>query len=151
MSVLTTTDTSRDMPDSERRRKIVYTYTMLSTYKNCGHQMFRRYVKKDIPYKETPEMKWGKDVHTAFEHRVGSGKPLPTAMQQWEQFAAPYDGRIAITDGNLISLLISGTDTHALTAGSYFYDLDLINGGTVLRLLEGRFDVTAAVNAVLNQ
>jgi hypothetical protein len=61
------------------------------------------------------------------------------------------NGRIAITDVNLISLLISGTDTHALTAGSYFYDLDLINGGTVLRLLEGRFDVTAAVNAVLNQ
>ncbi len=75
------------------RRKIVYTYTMLSAYKNCGHQMFRRYVKKDIPYVETPEMKWGNDVHSAFELRISSKKPLPLDMQQWEQFAAPYDVR----------------------------------------------------------
>ena len=83
------------------RRKIVFTYTMLSTYKNCGHQMFRRYVKKDIPYVETPEMKWGKDVHAAFEYRVSSGQPLPTSMNQWEQFAKPFDGRHAITEQKL--------------------------------------------------
>ena len=82
-----------DLPACLDRRKIVYTYTMLSTYKNCGHQMFRRYVKKDLPYVETPEMKWGKDVHSAFEHRVASGRPLPHTMHQWEEFARPYDGR----------------------------------------------------------
>jgi hypothetical protein len=83
------------------RRKLVYTFTILSAYKNCGHQMFRRYLKKDIPYVESPEMKWGKDVHSAFEHRVGSGKPLPTTMDQWEQFAKPFDGRKAITEQKL--------------------------------------------------
>jgi PD-(D/E)XK nuclease superfamily len=89
------------IPSFLDRRKIVYTYTMLSTYKNCGHQMFRRYVKKDIPYVETPEMKWGKDVHLAFEHRVGAGKPLPETMHQWEQFAKPYDGRQVFTEQKL--------------------------------------------------
>ena len=83
------------------RRKLVYTFTILSAYKNCGHQMFRRYLKKDIPYVESPEMKWGNDVHTAFEHRVGSKKPLPVTMQQWETFAAPFDTRSAIVEQKL--------------------------------------------------
>jgi hypothetical protein len=83
------------------RRKITYTYTMLTAYKNCGFQMFRRYVKKDLPYVETPEMRWGKEVHSAFEYRVSAGKPLPATMVQWEQFAKPFDGRKAITEQKL--------------------------------------------------
>lgn len=83
------------------RRKIIYTYTMLAAYKNCGHQMFRRYIKKDQPYVETKEMKWGNDVHTAFEQRVGTGKPLPETMRQWEAFAAPLDGRNAVVEQKL--------------------------------------------------
>ena len=55
--------------------------------------MYRRYVKRDLPYVETPEMKWGNDCHSAFEHRLGSKVPLPVNMQQWESFAAPFDGR----------------------------------------------------------
>ena len=54
--------------------------------------MSRRYIVKDQPYVESPEMKWGNDVHSAFEYRVGSRKPLPDNMMQWEQFAAPFDG-----------------------------------------------------------
>ena len=90
-----------DIPPFLDRRRIVFTYTMLSAYKNCAHAMYRRYVKKDIPYVETPEMKWGTDVHSAFEHRIGSGKPLPVAMQCWENFATPYDGRGAIVEQKL--------------------------------------------------
>jgi len=114
------------------RRKIVYTYTMLSAYKNCGHQMFRRYVKKDIPYVETPEMKWGKDVHTAFEHRVGSGKPLPTIMQQWESFAAPFDSRGAVTEQKL-GFTHEGRSTGFWDSDCWFrgvVDLTLKNGST---------------------
>ena len=83
------------------RRKLVYTFTILSSYKNCGHAMFRRYLKKDIPYVETSEMKWGNDIHSAFEHRVGSGKPLPVTMQQWESFASPFSNRGAIVEQKL--------------------------------------------------
>jgi PD-(D/E)XK nuclease superfamily len=90
-----------DIPAFLDRRRIVYTYTMLSAYKNCPHQMFRRYVKKDLPYVETPEMRWGKEVHSAFEYRVGAGKPLPSTMEQWEAFARPFDGRNAITEQKL--------------------------------------------------
>jgi len=83
------------------RRKLVYTYTMLQAYRNCGHAMYRRYVKKDIPYVETKEMAWGNSVHSAFENRVGSQVPLPEAMRQWEGFAAQLDGRGAAVEQKL--------------------------------------------------
>lgn len=82
-----------DIPPFLDRRKLVYTFTILNQYRNCPHAMFRRYLKKDIPYVQSPEAKWGDEVHQAFEHRIGSGRPLPTTMQQWEQFARPFDGR----------------------------------------------------------
>lgn len=81
-----------DIPAFLDRRPLVYTYTILNNYRNvCPHQMFRRYIARDQPYVETPEMKWGNQVHSAFEFRIGSGKPLPDGMQQWEKFAAPFD------------------------------------------------------------
>lgn len=74
------------------RRPLVYTYTILNAYRNvCPHQMFRRYIARDQQYVETPEMKWGNQVHSAFEFRIGGGKPLPDGMQHWEKFAASFD------------------------------------------------------------
>ena len=83
------------------RRPFVGTYTILNAYKNCGHAMFRRYVVKDQPYSETPEMKFGNEVHSAFEYRVGSQKPLPQNMMQWEHFAKPFDGQFAKVEQKL--------------------------------------------------
>ena len=83
------------------RRPLVGTFTMLSTYKNCEHQAFRRYIKKDQKYVETPEMKWGNEVHAAFEYRVGSGKPLPENMKDWEVFAKPFDGHKVMCEQKL--------------------------------------------------
>lgn len=53
--------------------------------------MYRRYILKDQPFVQTPEMKWGNDVHEAFEKRVGQQQALPVNMQQWEHFARPFD------------------------------------------------------------
>lgn len=72
-------------------KPLVYTFTNLNTYQICPHQMWRRYVKKDLEFKKTPEMDYGNEVHTAFEYRIG-GKPLPVSMQQWEPFARAFDG-----------------------------------------------------------
>lgn len=82
-------------------KPIVLTYTMLNTYEICPHQCFRRYIKKDLPYKETPEMKWGNEIHTAFEHRVGGHAQLPVNMNHWEPFAAALDGLNARTEVKL--------------------------------------------------
>lgn len=81
---------------------MIGTFTILSHYLNCPHAMYRRYIKKDgPPYVETPEMKWGNDVHSAFEHRIGSMKPLPEKMRAWECFAVPFDGKMALCEQKL--------------------------------------------------
>ena len=90
-----------DIPPMLDRRPFVGTYTNLNSYDNCGHAFFRRYIKKDQPYVETPEMKWGNDVHSAFEYRVRGQKPLPQKMQQWEPFAVPFDGQQAWVEQKL--------------------------------------------------
>ena len=111
------------------RRRLTYTFTILNQYRNCGHAMFRRYLKKDIPYVQSPEAKWGDDVHVAFEHRVGSGKPLPQNMVQWESFAAPYTNRSAIVEQKL-GITVEGRTTGYWDADCWFrgkVDLSLLN------------------------
>ena len=81
------------------RRPLIWSYTMLDGFRSkCAYQAAQRYVYKTLPYVESPAMKWGNDVHAAFEHRVGGGKPLPESMMKWEHFAAPFDGRGAKTE-----------------------------------------------------
>ena len=89
-----------DIPPFLDRRPFVGTFTNLNTFKAvCEHQAYRRYIKKDQPYVETPEMKWGNEVHTAFEHRLSNArKPLPENMRQWDNFATPFDKYNVLTE-----------------------------------------------------
>lgn len=88
-----------DIPPFLDRRPIVWSYSLLHTFRDvCAHQGEARYISKTIQFVETPETRWGNQVHAAFEHRVGGGKPLPIEMQQWERFARPFDGRGAVTE-----------------------------------------------------
>lgn len=121
-----------DIPAFLDRRPLIGTFTLLSTYGNCPHQMYRRYIKRDQPYEETPEMKWGNDVHTAFEHRVGSKKSLPETMLQWECFAAPFDGQVVAVEQKL-GISSEGRATSFYDPPVWFRgkaDLALISGTT---------------------
>jgi hypothetical protein len=85
--------------DRRPAKPLVFTFSILNAYLNCPEAMQRRYIKKDLgPYVETPEIAWGNKVHKAFELRVGSGKPLPAEMEQWECFALPFDRKNAVTE-----------------------------------------------------
>ena len=44
-----------------------------------------------------------------------------------------------------IDVLISASDTESFVPGSYVYDLEIAVGGTVTRLIEGKFHVTPEV------
>jgi hypothetical protein len=44
-----------------------------------------------------------------------------------------------------INILINSGDTAALIPGNYVYDLEVVAGGTVSRLIEGKFVVTPEV------
>ena len=56
------------------------------------------------------------------------------------------NGRLTISGAlGEIEILISATDTTALEVGNYYYDLELVQGDFVTRLIEGRFYVKGEV------
>jgi hypothetical protein len=80
-------DKDNRMP--EFSKPLVYSYTLLKTADTCLYKCFRQYVKRDLPFDKTPEIKWGEDVHNAMEYRIG-GKPLPENMRHWEPLVVAY-------------------------------------------------------------
>lgn len=84
---------------------MIYSYSLLNTYDICPKQAYHRYWIKDVPYTETEAMKWGNQVHTAFENRINKGTPLPEGMEKFEKYAdfGPYmvkaEVKLGITAG----------------------------------------------------
>ena len=84
------------------RTPLIGTYSFMHNYVDiCQYQTFHRYIAKTIKFVETPEIKFGNEVHKAFERRIGGGVPLPVNMQQWEPFARPFDGQGAKVETQL--------------------------------------------------
>ncbi len=56
------------------------------------------------------------------------------------------NGRISLSNAGVITLSLTATETAALAAGRYVYDLELVSsGGVVTRLLEGVVTVSPEV------
>jgi hypothetical protein len=77
-----------------------------------------------------------------------------TANMQVRESAATVTTLINLTDGagitlggeaGTITVFISAEDSAALLAGSYSYDLELNSGSTIIRLLQGAFNVVGNV------
>lgn len=68
--------------------RIVGSHTLLSAYENCPYKVYRTRIKKDVPYVQSKEAKYGDDVHKALERRVAHGAPLPVVMQLYEPIVA---------------------------------------------------------------
>src|SRR5215472_13539073 len=91
-----------DIPPFLDRRPFIGTFTNLRTLRDvCEYQMFRRYVKKDIPFFKTDAMKFGDEAHDALEKRVGKGKVLPDNMRHWEDHCTPFDSYEVLTEQKL--------------------------------------------------
>jgi hypothetical protein len=111
-----------DIPQFLDRRPLVWTFTMLHTYKDiCPYQAAQRFIYKTIPFVKTPAMAFGEEVHSTMEYRVGGGKPLPEKFRHWEPFAAPFDGR-----GAQVELKLGITETGHATG---FFDDDVRGRG----------------------
>lgn len=67
-------------------------FTLLNTWSICPHQAMRRYIAKDLP-RTAPnkEMKWGDDVHKAFEARLLNRTPFPAEMAEYESYVIPIE------------------------------------------------------------
>lgn len=64
-----------------------WTFSQLEKFETCPKQFYHVRVAKDVVEPPTEATTWGEKVHTALEHRVKQGKPLPEGMTQWEPLA----------------------------------------------------------------
>lgn len=55
------------------------------------------------------------------------------------------NGKITISNTNQIDINLTAADTAGIDAGRYLYDLELVNGDYVERILQGIFTVMAEV------
>lgn len=100
----------RSASGGQAEKPLVYTYTNLNTYENiCPHQMYRRYVKKDMPFVGSPDTEHGNAGHTALELRLG-GKPLPQPLETMEPVAASLTARRAVAEQQM-GLTVDGKVT----------------------------------------
>lgn len=68
----------------------VLSHTLLADWDNCQHKTYRKYIAKDLPRQpQTEAMKWGNEVHSAFEARLKGRPQWPVGMEKYEAIAAP--------------------------------------------------------------
>jgi hypothetical protein len=73
-------------------KRLVASFSLFNKWATCPHQAYRMYIARDLPKEpETPEMRYGNEVHRAMEKRVRSKTPLPEAMLAFEPLVAPLD------------------------------------------------------------
>ena len=70
---------------------MILSHTLMNTFEICPHQMFRRYIAKDLPVEKTDAMEAGSRVHKALEERLRRKIPLPADLQRLECFVSPLD------------------------------------------------------------
>lgn len=64
-------------------------YSFLNDFGNCHRKAHHRYVLRDLPRVDTPELAYGNMVHTMFEHRINKGHTPDRWTPEFEALAAP--------------------------------------------------------------
>jgi len=72
--------------------------------------------------------------------KVRKSYNLPTEIE-----LSTGNNKISITETNKINLDLTASETGALVAGRYLYDIELVNGPDVERILYGMFTVNPEV------
>jgi hypothetical protein len=86
----------------------VASHTFLNDWDNCPHKAFRKYIKKDLPkFVQTDAMKWGNEVHSAFEVRIKHGTAFPVGMEKFEAIAAPLVAAGAVAE-KMVGITVQG-------------------------------------------
>lgn len=86
----------------------VASHTFLNDWDNCPHKAFRKYIKKDLPkFEQTEAMKWGNEVHSAFEVRIKHGTTWPKGMEKYEAIAAPLVAAGALAE-KMLGITVDG-------------------------------------------
>lgn len=63
------------------------TYTFMRNFENCPRKAWHINVARDLPKEEaTDALKWGNEVHKAFEKTINKDIPLPPHMTEYRPF-----------------------------------------------------------------
>jgi hypothetical protein len=76
-----------------------WSYSVLKNYETCPRRYFAYNVDKSVKEPESDALKYGHDVHAAFDARVSKGVPLPTGMTMHEGMLA----RLADAPGSTVT------------------------------------------------
>lgn len=60
---------------------VVWSFSSLKTFEQCPRKYYHVKIAKDIVEKDTEATLYGKEVHSAAEHYIRDGKPLPKQYQ----------------------------------------------------------------------
>jgi hypothetical protein len=64
-------------------------HALLNTWLICPHQAARRYIIRDLPFEQAPEMKTGIAIHDAIAAFLGKGVELPTEYRLYTSLLQP--------------------------------------------------------------
>ncbi len=77
-------------------KPLPWSHTALSTFVNCPRQYQHKYILKTVKEPPSPEMLWGRQVHKAFEDRIGLRTPLPSNLSEHEPFMQKLEAKKGI-------------------------------------------------------
>lgn len=87
----------------------VASHTFLNDWDNCPHKAMRKFIRKDLPKQpQTEAMKWGNEVHSAFEVRIKHGTKWPQGMEKFEAIAAPLVAAGAVAE-KMLGISVEGS------------------------------------------
>ena len=91
-----------------------WSFSSLTKFETCARMYLIVRVLKLVKEPPTIHTEWGKEVHSALEHRVKDGTPLPDNCKQYEKIATYFDGKPAFTELQLsLTRNMVGTDWFA--------------------------------------
>ena len=67
------------------KKQIAWSHTALNAFETCPLRYYKTRVSKEVVEPQTEVLRYGNDVHKAFELRLNEGKALPEHLQCHEQ------------------------------------------------------------------
>lgn len=117
------------MPDFEIMRKardsgpiIPWSFSKMQALETCPRKYQAQYVTKEVPYVESPHLKWGNEVHKALEHYIRYGTPMPSNVAQYKGYADAVKSRWG-HKGQIIAERQVALNSHLMETG--YFDGDV--------------------------
>lgn len=101
-------------------KPFAWSYSQLNSFRTCAKKFYHQTVAKDYPEPINDNLTWGNTVHAAMAKRIVHGTPLPTGMEQWEDWAKWALAPNGKSDGTMIWAELKMAITEQMQRCQYF-------------------------------